>query len=120
MRWKGDPTRGDLELWWSTKVGMRVPQSIPLKRFMNLFFFSLKIEHCFFTMQTYSYQGGITSLSKGKGSGTTYYKETIGVTEEGNIYCIKGRGSGGLKYKIMSLGQSPTSSLEEFKAIFSV
>ena len=25
MRWKGDPTRGDLESRWSTRVGMRVP-----------------------------------------------------------------------------------------------
>ena len=37
---EGSPTRGDLESRWSTGVGMRVPQSIPLRSFVNLLFFS--------------------------------------------------------------------------------
>ena len=44
MRWKGDPTRGDIESKWSTRLGMRVPQIFPSRSFMNLLLFLLKIE----------------------------------------------------------------------------
>ena len=33
---EGSPTRGDLESRWPTGVGMRVPQSIPSRSFVNL------------------------------------------------------------------------------------
>ena len=116
----GDSTRGDIKSSWSTRVGMRVLRSHIWRSFMNILFFSLKLEHHSFTMYRESYQGGTTSWSKGKGGVTTYCPETICITEEGNAYNIKWRGSNGLKYEIMSLGQSPTSSLEEFEAIYGV
>ena len=41
---------GDLDSRWSTRVGMRVPQSLPSRSFMNILFFSLKLEHRFSSM----------------------------------------------------------------------
>ena len=49
-------------------------------------------------MQTEGYQGVNTIWSRGIGVETTYYEETMGITEEGNAFFIKGKGGAGLKY----------------------
>ena len=41
--------------------------------------------------------------------GITYFQETMDVTEEGNTFCIKGKGGAKLKCGKEESGLSPTS-----------
>ena len=84
---------------------------------MNLLFFLLKLEHRSFAMDIESYYGYTTHFSKVLGSGTAHCQLTSGITERGNVDCIKGKGNGGHKYENMSLGQSLTSSFEELRQL---
>ena len=43
---------GDLKSRWSTRVGMRVPQTFPFRTFVIILFFLLKLENFSFTMYT--------------------------------------------------------------------
>ena len=49
-------------------------------------------------MWTECYQGGTTLLLREIGGITTYYQETMRITEEGNTFFIKGKGGVRLKY----------------------
>ena len=47
---------------------------------------------------TMRYQGGSTPSLKGESDGTTYFQETIGITKEGNVSCLKGKSGARLLY----------------------
>ena len=66
-------------------------------------------------MDSNRYQGCTAHFTKGLINGTAHCQFTSGVTDEGNAYCTKGKGDGGLRYENMSPGQGITSSLEELR-----
>ena len=82
---------------------------------MNLLFFLLKLEHRSFYMETERYQGCTTFFSKRLRGGTIHCQLTNGVTDRGNIHCIKGKCGGGQKYETMSPDQALTSNFEDLR-----
>ena len=91
MRWIGYPRRMDLDPRWSSGVGVREPQSLPSRSFLES-----SLSHFLLRAQLLPHydrvvHGRTMCCTKGISGATAYCQYIIGGVEEGTTHWIKGR-----------------------------